>query len=122
MRNVFGPGFESLQLHQKGTPNRFPFYFPTRLGDLGMDRILNRDFCLINFCPSIFLAGRSDWLTQSEKDQVRKVILQMDKVERPHGLTKPLHASPTVVNGSEDKLIIRLDVVLKRELLISEKM
>ncbi len=55
-------------------------------------------------------------VTKTEKDRAQKVILQIDKLNAPYVLTKPLHTSQQILNEDESGVLIRIDVVLNFEL------
>lgn len=55
-------------------------------------------------------------VTKNEADRGQKVILQFEPTDAPYVLTKPLHASQTVLRQDEAGVIIRIDVVLNFEL------
>lgn len=60
-------------------------------------------------------------VTKTEKDRAHKVVLEIDKFNAPYVLTKPIHASQTILQEKEESIIIRIDVVpnfeLEREIL-----
>ncbi len=60
-------------------------------------------------------------VTKTEKDRAYKVILEIDKLNAPYVLTKPIHHSQTLLKETEDSILIRIDVVpnfeLEREIL-----
>jgi len=55
-------------------------------------------------------------VTKSTNDRAQKVLLEIDKLNAPYILTKPLHHSQTIVAEKEHSIIIRIDVVLNFEL------
>lgn len=55
-------------------------------------------------------------VTRTEKDQVHKVVLQIDKKHAPYVLTKPLHHSQVVVKETTNELVIAIEVILNFEL------
>ena len=55
-------------------------------------------------------------VTKSEKDQAVRVVLGVDRSTKPYILTKPLHASQTILKESEDRTIIQIEVVINFEL------
>ncbi len=55
-------------------------------------------------------------VTKSEKDNPAKVVLSVRRDTIPYLLTKPLHASQTVLKESEQEIIIQIEVVLNFEL------
>lgn len=55
-------------------------------------------------------------VTKSKTDRAHKVILQVNKVNAPYVLTKPLHPSQQLLQEDENGIIIRIDVVLNFEL------
>lgn len=60
-------------------------------------------------------------VTKTEKDRAHKIVLEIDRFNAPYVLTKPLHPSQTVLQETEESIIIRIDVVpnfeLEREIL-----
>jgi predicted DNA-binding transcriptional regulator YafY len=55
-------------------------------------------------------------VTKNETDRGHRVILQFCPKDAPYVLTKPLHASQTILKQDAQGLIIRIDVVLNFEL------
>ena len=55
-------------------------------------------------------------VTKTEKDRAHKVILFVEKENAPYVLTKPLHASQTLLKEDDTGIIVRIDVVLNFEL------
>ncbi|NUO01559.1 MAG: WYL domain-containing protein [Saprospiraceae bacterium] len=55
-------------------------------------------------------------VTKSENALRSKVILEVNRETRPYILTKPLHASQTVLKDANGQLIIQIEVVLNFEL------
>lgn len=55
-------------------------------------------------------------VTKTEKDRACHVFLQINRANAPYILTKPLHASQTVMKQDENGVEIRINVVLNFEL------
>lgn len=55
-------------------------------------------------------------VTKSEKDRANKVVLHINKANAPYILTKPLHASQTILKENDTGILFRIDVVVNFEL------
>ncbi len=55
-------------------------------------------------------------VTKTAQDRAHKVILHIDKKHAPYVITKPIHASQTIIREDETGTIFRIDVVLNFEL------
>lgn len=55
-------------------------------------------------------------VTKSENDRPQRVILQIDASNAPYVLTKPMHASQTLLKQDDKGIIISLELVLNFEL------
>ncbi|MCU0391245.1 MAG: WYL domain-containing protein [Thermoflexibacter sp.] len=55
-------------------------------------------------------------VTKSEKDKPQRVVLQVDKLNAPYILTKPLHSSQSILKEDENGVILSIEVILNFEL------